>query len=417
VRVHGSSNNQETNPSSPLYQLETTSYNPQPEFLRGGTDIVTSLCSSDMVAPPRILSSLGSQAPRPIPPLPPNAASLVLHMDINETILVGDDAGGDSREESLNKILAKSAFVQLPPNAAITSFDDTAFVKPTHWWDGTSIGGDAVPPLYTGWEWPLYCVPYYRTAYKKLSKGFVNGHGCAYRSLYEDMERILSFPHPDMPNVLSHILPALFRTLEELTRRKEPFRIVFRSFGSDLVEVTEAVSFFARGQHPDYPHFRNDDLVLTQANLVKGRWSENGLFQLWSQDGSLEASGDDEILDWIQRRTICGIQDDYEFWSRHGCEPWSGKPVWVPTRRRRQHHILFDDNIHNLAHDSIASVRLQSRDGASFRTLSGEEIQQMQGVHLVRVPTIEPILNPDWFLIQIDKARARYAIDAEDDDP
>ena len=373
-----------------------------------------------MVAPPRILSSLDSQLPPPFPPVPPNAAApLVLHIDINETILIGDDAGGDSREESLNKILAKSAFVRLPPNAAIPSLDDTSFVKPTHWWDGTPIGCDAAPPLYTGWEWPLHCVPYYRTAYKRLSKGFVKGHGRAYKSLFEDMERIISFSHPDMPNVLSHMLPALFRTLEELTHRKEPFRVVFRSFGSDLVEVTDAVSIFARGQHPDYPDFRNNDLVVTQANLVKGSWdrSENGLFQLWSQDGSLEASGDDEILDWIQHRTVCAIQDDYEFWSRHGCEPWSGKPVWVPSRRRRQHHILFDDNIHNLAHDSIASVKLQPHDGASFRTLSGEEIQQMQGLHLIRVPTIEPILNPDWFLIQIDKARARYAFEAEDDDP
>jgi len=37
---------------------------------------------------------------------------LVLHFDINETILLGDDAGGDSRIDSLNKMLAKSAFCQ-----------------------------------------------------------------------------------------------------------------------------------------------------------------------------------------------------------------------------------------------------------------------------------------------------------------
>jgi hypothetical protein len=365
----------------------------------------------------RILSSLGSQAPPSIPPLPTNAARLVLHVDINETILVGDDAGGDSRDESLNKILAKSAFVQLPADVTIASLDDTASVKPTHWWDGTPIGCDTVPPLYTGWEWPEGCVPYYRTAYKKFSKDFVNGHGRPYKSLYDEMEQVLSSSHPEMPNVISHILPALFRTLEELTCRNEPFRVVFRSFGSDLADVTDAVSIFAQGQHPDYPDFRNDNLVVTPADLVKGRWdsSENGSFGLWSQANSLEASGDDEILDWIQDRTICGIQDDYEFWSRHGCEPWSGKPVWVPARQRHQHHILLDDNIHNLPNDSIASVRLQSREGGTFRTLVGKEIQQMQGLHLIRVPTIEAILNPDWFLQQIDQARARYAVDTKDD--
>jgi hypothetical protein len=39
-------------------------------------------------------------------------APLCLHFDINETILLGDPAGGDSYEDSLNKILAKVAFVK-----------------------------------------------------------------------------------------------------------------------------------------------------------------------------------------------------------------------------------------------------------------------------------------------------------------
>ncbi len=40
-------------------------------------------------------------------------ARLVLHFDVNETIMVGDPAGGDSFEESLNKIVSKSAIVRL----------------------------------------------------------------------------------------------------------------------------------------------------------------------------------------------------------------------------------------------------------------------------------------------------------------
>jgi len=36
---------------------------------------------------------------------------LFLHFDVNETILVGDVAGGDTPEDCLNKIIAKSAFV------------------------------------------------------------------------------------------------------------------------------------------------------------------------------------------------------------------------------------------------------------------------------------------------------------------
>ncbi len=61
-----------------------------------------------------IISTLPGQVPPPPPILPTCPAPLVLHLDINETILVGDEAGGDTREESLNKILAKSAYCQLP---------------------------------------------------------------------------------------------------------------------------------------------------------------------------------------------------------------------------------------------------------------------------------------------------------------
>ena len=40
---------------------------------------------------------------------------LALHFDVNETIMVGDPAGGDTFDDSLNKILAKSAFVRPAP--------------------------------------------------------------------------------------------------------------------------------------------------------------------------------------------------------------------------------------------------------------------------------------------------------------
>jgi hypothetical protein len=144
--------------------------------------------------------------------------------------------------------------------------------------------------------------------------------------------------------------------------------------------------------------------------------------------------------------TICGIQDDYEHWSKHNCVPWAGKPIWKLLTKdgisshphTHYHHVLFDDNMyvatfslvfslptyrassfflstnrHNLEHDSIACVREEVKaagDGQSngvsssmtFRTLSGRETLQEQGRHIIRVPTIEPIFNPRWFIEQIE---------------
>lgn len=178
---------------------------------------------------------------------------LVLHFDINETILLGDDAGGDSRHDSVQKMLAKSAFCQLPP-ASSTEWDDTQLAEPTHWWDGQPIGKEtSLPPLYTGWKWPPNCCPYYRTAYKKRSKRFVDKYdGRIYKPVLEACEEALAKNRAD-----NHILPAFYHTLEQLILRKEEsFQIVFRTFGSDIEDIAKIVTDFAQGKHPDYPHVK-----------------------------------------------------------------------------------------------------------------------------------------------------------------
>lgn len=293
---------------------------------------------------------------------------LVIHFDINETILVEDEAGGDSREDCLNKMLAKSAFVQIPRESAASLEDialvneDTSNVVPTHWWDGTLIQeeydkGLAVPPLYTGWQWPAGCCPYYRTAFKTRSKTFVSHHGTIYKPIYEKIHDKLSpgcFKSTDC--ILSHIIPAFFETLIELSPNKQT-TIVLRTFGTDLPDVGAAISEFARGRHPDYPNFFDESLELHWDSFVKGRWSRvndavvdsnnnNFVYQLWNANEThVVASGDEAVLDFLHSRRICGIQDDYSHWDSNDCEPWAGKPVWI-TADPKYHHVLLDDNMY-----------------------------------------------------------------------
>jgi hypothetical protein len=466
---------------------------------------------------------------------------LILHFDINETILVGDDAGGDSREDSLNKILAKSAFVQKPvvdtSDGSSSSLSPSSSTRqrqqqqpqpqphedwePTHWWNGEPIVRDQlsdnndndtdntntntsmdeqtkttsnIPPLYTGWDWPVGCCPYYRTRFKSRSKTFVQHHGALYRDIYDEMNRrlqpaaaaaaagVIRTPATTSTStttstedtdpaailtsypILSHMLPAFFETVATLSKQKarqaalppcactsaspctanKKYTIVFRTMGTDLPEIADAVTAFARGQHPDYPDFRDPDLVLTRDKLVQGRWAkvlplpddggdddsnnndegqQQYVFQLW-QEELLVASGDAQVLEFLHAQTVCGIQDDYAFWKSQAYAPWSGKPTWIPRTRTSKdnndgdndndttacnyHHVLMDDNIHNLPNDSIASVRVENKDG-TFRTLNGPEIQAQQGRSLIRVPTVMPILNPQWFLEQIEKAQRNVA--------
>lgn len=401
---------------------------------------------------------------------------IVIHFDINETILVSDDAGGDSNEDCLHKMLAKSAYVQLPEGAAAqlptsarrdSSCLDAVMRKskilPTHWWDGTPLvkqyndfsittAAAVVPPLYTGWEWPENSCMYYRVpAFKRTAKTFVKHHGSIYRKVLEKLEQVLKHDHhqndslaaaaTESNNFMLHLLPAFYETLIAITQdmKDHPNRlytIVFRTMGSDLENVADAVTAFATGQHPDYPDFSNPNLILTHDKLYKGKWAEchvdetfndsssnsdqkqstvkSQVYQL-SQQGHIVASNDAQVLNILHSSTICGIRDDYAFWKKHEKRPWAGKPVWILNDDYddliEYHHILLDDNIHNLNDYSIASVRRQvsmptkdSKKEPVFETFSSQEIAQQHGRHLLRVPTIEPIFNNMWFWEQIQHA-------------
>jgi hypothetical protein len=379
---------------------------------------------SPQESPPFIVSSLGEETEEETenaPTTPSNIIStrLIIHLDINDTILLGDESGGDSRHDSVNKMLAKSAFCQIPSDnsSTTTCWEDTLALQPTNWWDGQAIGSETtIPPLYTGWTWPEKCCPYYRTSYKSISKTFVEHHGSVYRPVLDQCEKALAASSSGSSH---NILPALYHTMNNLIakQQEQPFTLVFRTFGTDLPDMAKAVTAFCQGKHPDYPDANHPQLCLSPDRLYQGRWhktSDGELYQLWDmEETKVVASGDEEILELLDSVPICGIRDDYDHWAANDWLPTAGKPVWVPQYTNNDtiydHHILFDDNIHNLAHDGIACVRQQKADG-SFVTVDAKVMHELyQGLHLIRVPTVEPVLNPSWFVEQLEKARGRVA--------
>ena len=452
---------------------------------------------------------------------------LVLHWDINETILLGDAAGGDTRHESLQKMLAKSAFCRLPAppsqsttnkndedraetaidkhGAARTAWDTTRALQPTHWWDGQKIGHETkIPPLYTGWDWPEQCCPYYRTALgPRSAKVFTEEgqHGHIYQPILKACNTALApaaasscsaSPPPirtsSGASKQNTILPAFYETLVYLIKKyaqdQVPFTIVFRTFGSDLSEIMASVTDFAQGQHPQYPtiHFPpfccSAGPTTTPPRLYQGRWKTTAvgipsitsgqqqhehepIYELWNtEETHVVASGDTAILDVVTRNIrnnsqccfVVGIRDDYQYWNAHAYHPTAGKPIWVPryyhkrkTTKPNQgnegeendddiqeekdrhdntlidqyhHHVLFDDNIHNLPHDGIACLRQEimtqeegtgGTSSSSYRNVAGTDLTHYQGRHLIRVPTIAPVLNPQWYIEQLQQAQMNFA--------
>ena len=128
---------------------------------------------------------------------------LVLHFDVNETIMVGDPAGGDSFEDCLNKMICKSAFVR--PKDSSSKGTATLGLEDFEWHDGTPLDSPTPPPLVTTFEWPRECLPAYKVpCLKTFAKTFTvaPSPGVAYRALYDqlgDALRTVARPQPRPP--------------------------------------------------------------------------------------------------------------------------------------------------------------------------------------------------------------------------
>ena len=153
------------------------------------------------------------------------------------------------------------------------------------------------------------------------------------------------------------------------------------------------------------------------AQVWTGRYRDDGTYTLTSTSADgVETRAMDETaaVKRIEDRDAAGpsarvVVDDYAFWKANYHAPEAGKPLWIDLADRTHHHIFFDDNIHNSDEDSIVAVRVRDREQAPFTPLSGFRALHLQGVFLVRVPTMLAILDETWFLARINDAETRKA--------
>jgi len=336
--------------------------------------------------------------------------------------MIGDPAGGDTYDDSLNKILAKSAFCRATGPLGKNGACD---ITPTAWHDGTPMAESppAPPPLQPGWTFdtpPGAAAFYKQPALKRAhAKKFADAGspGAVYAAQRERCRAALRWAHAPHPALSSEdgagtLLPAFYRTLDCLHRSGRSFSVVLRTFGSDLPRVQAAINAFARGEHPDYPEGA-PGLELPAERMWRGRYDEGGRFSLQPHDegsGAPTITDEAEAVRALSSPGVSGVMDHYGWWDSHGNDPAAGKPLWLTLEEATTRHLFFDDNIHNDPQDSIVSVRAR-RDGeaAAFSPLSGAQICSLHGAVLRRVPTMQPVLEPDWFLAEIEACGERLA--------
>jgi len=383
---------------------------------------------------------------------------LCLHFDVNETIMLGDPAGGDSYDDSLNKILAKVAFVKpAPPESQRPGQELSRWT----WHDGSPLALDerdpsmAPPPLLvTAFKPPAGCLRFYEVPElkKQFAKTFTEetSPGAIYLGELAAMRDALHWPAgvPRDPHLCSadgyySFLPSFFHTLVALRDSERPCSVVLRTFGTDLPHLLKAIDAFAAGKHPLFPNLQAPELRVPPQRTWVGRYAQaDGSFTLASDPGGhfgfasqqanaspsspppsaftseeavlQELQGD--VANYVNGRRgaasirVSAVQDDYRWWKAANYSPRSGKPLWLTVDDKDGwRHIFFDDNIHADAHDSIVAVRARRAPGEAFQPVSGEDTIRLHGTVLKKVPTVSAVRTREFFLQRISECEDRIA--------
>lgn len=379
---------------------------------------------------------------------------LVLHFDINNTLLAADPGAGLGLHQAVNLYVAGIVWVRQAADGTLE-------------WAATTREGKA----------SLNCPETGFVTYYKFLEVQAEAEGRSRKDFKSELARFSDTPQgaparvwvdrilgaltaPELGEPFAfeengkryhYILPAFWRLLSWLHEDGREFSVVLRTFGSDGPRIAQTIKAFAAGRHPEYPHGCPRSDLADVPPLRLSRWEE-GIRLDWAStpeaaaaEGVEHVAADEcgvfEFLNDIRGTLV--VQDDYKYWSRHGYVASAGKPLWVPFVPAEQgsnqpQHILFDDNVRTEEYDnSIADVRklvpwMQPQqtvpvvngnaDAAhsSGGAASGRQLWRAEGSFspaeaeaagfLVQAALHESALEQDYFRAKVELCEQRWAL-------
>lgn len=381
---------------------------------------------------------------------------LIIHLDINGTIMPADPIKSKHVESMLNIHLSKQAFVK--------EFDGDYV-----WWNGSPFHKGDHPPLLPQMRYTCHIRDHYdedpseiccHISPGNLPSGPISiqdyrdavssGEGCddftradfpgsAYLSELEklltslewkfagvdpegELEKVFTLPGLDGKR-MSLFVPSFLSFLAWLHEDSgREYVLIVRTFGADIPRLWPAFLALSKGLHPYLPKpgcvappslfgsLVQTDAVSREYRLdVSGRRAESGEGLEYSILGNLKIL---DFLEALPNRSILMVNDDYELWRSHGFDPVFGKPVFFdPDRIDRVHHFLFDDNVNLNPRDSIACVWLRSPGSSRFvpQPISSAAGLATVGTILLQANLYNSILNPNAFIDELLRAENRYS--------
>ncbi|KAI5095754.1 hypothetical protein C0J45_14184 [Silurus meridionalis] len=319
---------------------------------------------------------------------------IVLHIDLNNTILVSDAVTKQGTVAALEYFLSTVTWGRMAKGK----------------WEWMCESPSLHPPCDGA-------VSYYSQFGRVV--GFTTaGPGKRFRRVLEEHLELLRWPS-DLPahkelsvkgedGKLYHwILPSFFQLLQDLVSQKIEFSIFFRTFGTDLPRLLMVVQqVLEQGTHPLFPMLPELKLsVDTTPGQI--RCNTKGVILVRGEERVSTQDGERSLYNCLSlSQGLGGFQDHFNWWARNTYTLMGGKPLWVDPFDSTIQHIFIDDNIRQNNDDTIVhpKVFLDPR-GSETRTASTSELYDLC---LIQTDLLRAISDPSYFTQRIQICMENY---------
>ncbi|KAE8994297.1 hypothetical protein PR003_g21547 [Phytophthora rubi] len=408
--------------------------------------------------------------------------SVVLHFDLNRTVLMSDAAGGRTMENTVDYLLSECTWGYVSPSSPSewVCVSETSSIEPP------SSGTQNVAKLITYKQFVDDAHPYQslataagsdidhikavnkaakkkRTALQSAFTGGDNAPGRRVRGSFEEVMQKLHFPEgaqrdaakqlaASMPKSRLqeawsegryYLLPSFVHFLSylaspQVTEKELDVKLVFRTFGDDIVEVARELDLLVAGQHPvglpalpdkfrlklepsdrRVATFYRDGFAADGTALAVGTLTKVPFSSKLAEEGAsapnnfYAADPDVKVVRGFQpiQKTLEGmlkgastlaLRDYWEWWSAHAEDGQYGKLLLIDEEKTEKEGdvvVFFDDHI-EAHHSHIVDVR-DARSGAPV------DFKKSRGKYLERVEPFAAITDPNYFTALFDKYVAK----------
>ncbi|XP_004565521.2 uncharacterized protein si:dkey-32e6.3 [Maylandia zebra] len=323
----------------------------------------------------------------------PTRKRLVLHVDLNNTILVSDAVTCQGTLAALDYFLTTVTWGKKNKHGT---------------WEWLSDSPSLLPPCSEA-------VSYY-SQFGRIP-GFTSGAGRRFRKVLDEHLDLLCWPDGvkadrdlsvkgEDGRLYHWILPSFFQLLRDLSQEGREFAILFRTFGTDLPRVLKAVSRALDGAHPLFPDLPQLKLSVA-VTPGKIRCSKKGIVLNRAEERVSSRDGERGLYEYFSSvQGLGGFQDHYDWWVANSFSIRGGKPMWVDPFDKHVQHIFIDDNIRQNDEDTIVNPKVFLDPGGSDTRIACTA--ELYDIALIQTDLLQAISDPSYFTQRVHICLENY---------